>query len=1014
MGQSDLQPAHYTELVTNSGIDRQLVALNFRSLEGNSVYDRLFISAQLPRNNSGQVIPSWMRRYTHCAKGGWWCSGLDPLNSWHSMEWGTFKPNLPTKNRDDKSIKYEHPPQVSTRLFCLRVTKEIWIQTATLFKAKLPAKIEIDECGEAIGFWQWILDRQIPVIVCEGVKKAATLLTYGYPAIALPGINSGYRVVRDLQGNTIGRNAIAELVIFANNCKEISICFDYEPVPHKAKLLDTAIVHLGEILQRSKCSIKVIRLPGLEKGVDDFIISRGIVDFKEIYHQALDLEIDLAQSKRHSELTYPANCSIDSRYLNIIGLPTTGIVGIKSAKGTGKTTALIPVVALAQAQNRPILLLTHRIQLGRFLCDRIGVNWINQQLPKQPSDSLGLCLDSMWKLDPSDWEGGIIILDEVEQSLWHLLHSSTCKKKRLAILKTFQHLIARVIETGGLVIAQDADLSDISIDYLRKLANIEIEPWIAINQWQAERGWDVYFYDSPNPTALIHQLEVDLRAGHKCYVTTDSRSGRYGSDTIDRYIKQTLKQLEDSYTKTLVVCSHTTNTTGHPAVDFVSAINTQAPEYDAVFVTPTLGTGVSIDVKHFDRVYGIFQGVIPDAEVRQALARVRANVPRHLWCAKRGIGTIGSGSNNYRALAYWYQENYKENYALMCPLTRIDVDVLFVFDPIHLRTWARYAARINASVTLYRDAVKAGLIGEGHQIHAIDEDRDKQSLQDLRTALMHAAKTDPKESLKIMQEIAKVHKGKSQRDREYNLIGTQTKKIQQQVKIQAAQAIAAAPDLGHRDYQYLTNKRFLTDLERAQVEKYTLQQRYGVTVTPELKLKDDKGYYGQLLTHFYLLNHQQYLPQSIYLIWDRDLETRADRVFLPDANHHVLKVQGLLALGIINFLDPDRQFQLTDPDLVSLKRISYLCSQHIKRAIGIDMPYNPNKDASPILILNRFLHLLGLKVQPIPTSSKKKRSKDETIYQLDLNLLNDGRTEIFNVWQRQQNPAIPVKVSLAI
>ncbi|NJR32832.1 MAG: DUF3854 domain-containing protein [Chamaesiphon sp. CSU_1_12] len=367
----------------------------------------------------------------------------------------------------------------------MRITKEIWSQTASLFKVKLPTKIEINALGEAVGFWQWILDRQIPIVICEGVKKAATLLTYGYPAIALPGINSGYRVMRDFQGNTIGRKLIPELAIFANRKQELSICFDYEIVPRKAKLLDTAIVHLGELLQQSGCNVKVVRLPGIEKGVDDFIVAQGIDDFRAIYQQALELEIDLAQSKRLGELSYPANLALESRYLHGLEVPNTGIVGIKSAKGTGKTTALIPVVAAAQANNRPVLLLTHRIQLGRFLCQRIGVNWINEQLPKQQSDSLGLCLDSMWKLNPNDWEGGVIILDEVEQSLWHLLHSSTCKKKRLAILKTFQHLIARVIETNGLVIAQDADLSDISIDYLKKLAEREIEPWIAINQWRA-------------------------------------------------------------------------------------------------------------------------------------------------------------------------------------------------------------------------------------------------------------------------------------------------------------------------------------------------------------------------------------------------------------------------------------------------------------------------------------------------------------------------------------------------
>lgn len=1002
MGQTCLDPQHYTELVNDSNIDRDLVALNFESLVANAAGDRLFISPQIPRTNSGQVKPAWMRRYKHCMQGGWWCGGLDPLNNWELMDWGTFKPNFPAKNKDNKVIKYEHPPQVPTRIFCLRVTKGVWIQVANLFKVKLPQQIEVTSAGESIGFWQWIVDARIPVIICEGVKKAATLLTYGYPAIALPGINSGYRIVRDFQDNPIGRKLIPELNIFANRKQSISICFDYETVPHKAKLLDTAILHLGELFEQSGSNVRIVRLPGPEKGVDDLIVAQGISAFNTVYQQAAELEIDLARTKRNSELTYQIDLELDHRYLPKIDFPTGGIVGIKSPKGTGKTTALIPLVVAAQADHRPVLLLTHRIQLGQFLCQRIGVKWIDEQLPKQSIHTLGLCLDSIWKLNPADWEGGVIILDEVEQSLWHLLHSSTCKKKRLAILKIFQNLITRVIETDGLIIAQDADLSDLSIDYLTTLANNGTEPWIALNRWQGVQGWDVSFYDSPNPTALIHQLELDLRAGYKCYVTTDSRSGRYGSDTIDRYIHQNLQQLEDCYAKTLVVSSHTTNTTGHPAVDFVSEINTQATEYDAVFVTPSLGTGVSIDVKHFDRVYGIFQGVISDAEARQALARVRADVPRYIWCAKRGIGRIGSGSNNYRSLATWYQENYKENFALMCPMVKMDVDLPLVFDPIHLRTWSKFAARVNAATMLYRETVKMGLIGEGHQLNIISDEPDREKLRSLRTALMQAVKTDPQKSLEIMREIAAVHKETSKLNQHQDSIGTQTKKIQHQTKIQAAQAIAAAPDLGHRDYQYLSNKRCITDLERAQIEKYNLQERYGVNVTPELKLKDDQGYYGQLLTHFYLINHHQYLPQPIYLAWDRDLDVKQNKVFLPDANHHTLKIQGLLALDLISFLDPDRDFCITDPDLVSLKRISYLCSQHIKRAIGIDLPAYNNGEVSPILVLNRFLQVLGLKIKQIPSKSKKQ-AKVDRLYQLDRSLLNDGRSEIFHVWQHQQS-----------
>jgi hypothetical protein len=87
---------------------------------------------------------------------------------------------------------------------------------------------------------------------------------------------------------------------------------------------------------------------------------------------------------------------------------------------------------------------------------------------------------------------------------------------------------------------------------------------------------------------------------------------------------------------------------------------------------------------------------------------------------------------------------------------------------------------------------------------------------------------------------------------------------------------------------------------------------------------------------------------------------------------------------------------------MALNRTSCLCSQHIKRAIGIDIPTANSGDTKPILILNRLLQLLGLKVNPIATSNKH-HPKAPKLYQLDRSLLNDGREEIFKIWQSQQS-----------
>jgi len=42
----------------------------------------------------------------------------------------------------------------------------------------------------------------------EGAKKAGALLTAGYAAIALPGVNGGYRVQQDELGNRISKSRL--------------------------------------------------------------------------------------------------------------------------------------------------------------------------------------------------------------------------------------------------------------------------------------------------------------------------------------------------------------------------------------------------------------------------------------------------------------------------------------------------------------------------------------------------------------------------------------------------------------------------------------------------------------------------------------------------------------------------------------------------------------------------------------------------------------------------------------
>jgi hypothetical protein len=999
-----LHPQHLEELVEDSSIDSYLARLNFRSLQGVNAYQYLLISEQLPRTNTGMIKSSWLQRYSHITAGGWWCSGRDPLNNWQKMEWGCFKPTQPRQNKDGKSIKYEHPPSTATRVFCLRVTLQIWQQVSQRYNIPMPENIFITEDGEAEGFWQWIMECNISIIICEGVKKAAALLTQGYPAIAIPGITSGYRVVKDDFGKVTRRQLIPDLEVFATRQRSFYICFDFENQAKKMAAVNNAISQLGCLFQQQDCPVKVVELPGIEKGVDEFIVAKGAANFERIYRQSVYLEIYLAQTKPHGELTITPSLTFNQPYLEKIPFPTSGLVGVKSPKGTGKTTGLQAVVNQAKSRNQPVLLITHRILLGRFLCEKIAIQWgisheawsieedptlpiSSYQLPI--TKSFGLCIDSIWKLNPEDWHGGIVILDEVEQSLWHLLNSNTCKQKRIKILRIFQQLIATVLTTGGLIIAQDADLTDISLEYLQGLAETKITPWVVLNQWKPQQGWDVTFYDSPNPTPLIHQLELDLIAGHKCYVTTDSRTGSYSCETIEHYLKERLLKLRKEFPNTLVVSSHTTNTPGHAAVDFITAINQKITDYNTVFVTPSLGTGISIDVQHFDRVYGIFQGVITDSEARQALARVRDDIPRVVWCAKRGIGLIGSGSTNYQLLSHWYQENQKENLALLSPLHKIDVDLPMVYDPVHLRTWAKLSARVNASIRLYRQSLQDGLIADGHQVMMRSNTVQNNIIRDLRLAFFATDASDLETRKRLIVEIVKVQKDWVKSRQKAKDIKRKIQEIKQHNQLLAAKAVANASDIDYCEYNQFLNKHSLSDKERNQINKYLLRDMYGVEVTPMLTLRDDKGYYGQLLTHYYLTHESEYFHVRDQQEWHKQLYWGEGKVFLPDLRTYTLKVEAMRALGMLEFLENGRVFKENDADLIWLKNVAVQSNKHIKRALGIDVVHG-KEVVSGIKILGRLLNLLGLKLHHV-----------NDIYQIDSQTLNDGRGNIFSVWQQR-------------
>ncbi|MEA5420660.1 plasmid replication protein, CyRepA1 family [Spirulina sp. CCNP1310] len=1024
-----------------SGVDAELTGLNVRPLAGSSSYDYLLYAETLPRRNDGRLRDRILSRYQHIEEGGWWCSGIDLLTGKEDL-WGCFKPVAPRKTADQrKVIKYEHPPQAETGVFALRVPHRLAEGIAQRYDQPYDPPSQ-DAVGVASptenGFWQWLAAHpEIPLCLTEGAKKAGALLTAGFAAIALPGVNGGYRTPRNAAGERIGRSRlIPQLAHLAQN-RPIYIVFDQDRKPKTIQAVNGAIRQTAYLLRQQNCEVRVVTWDHHQgKGVDDLIAQGGIAAFEAAYGQALPFESWKATT--FTQLTYPAQITLNDRYLPPLAIPPEArLIGLKSPKGTGKTQLLERIVKEAIAQQKWVLVIGHRVRLVEALCQRFGLQYSGvvgsgvvgsgvvgsgvvgsgvvgsgvvvsgvvgsgvvgsgvvgsgvvdskkTQLTPNPSSltpnlGYGLCIDSLHpnaraSFNAADWRDGVVILDEVEQVLWHGLNSSTCQGNRVAILKSLKTLMQNVLGGQGQVYVADADLSDVSLDYLMALAGVELTPWIVENHWQpTTEAWQVHHYPDPNPDRLLGDLEEHIRHGGRPFVCLSAQKvkSQWGTSNLESYLRQQFPDLN-----ILRLDSESLADATHPAATAMGDLDQVLAQYDVVLTSPCLETGVSIDLRgHFTSVWAIAQGVQAENSVRQALSRVRENLPRYLWVAPFGFNTVGNGSTSIASLLDSGQRLTQVNIRLLqqSDLMTLD-DVETGFQAESLLCWAQFAVRVNAAMAHYRDQVLLGLQREGHHILPMAE------------AVALAPSVEVEESPSLGAAIAEV------RDRNYS---------------EECEAIAAAADLTEADYKPLKKQLVKTPEQRRQVRKYDLAQRYGLTVTPELVERDDQDWYPQLRLHYYLTVGRAHLTERDAQLAQAMILQGDGAIFAPDFNRSQLgaKIGVLDLLGIGRLLaQGDRLLRNTDPDLVAMQGVAIANRTFIKAALGIGIP----KNASPILIIRRCLEKLGYGVNCvkcegvlIPGKTKRSRTKRIRVYQIAAP--QDSRGAVFTTWlQRDTVP----------
>jgi hypothetical protein len=135
---------------------------------------------------------------------------------------------------------------------------------------------------------------------------------------------------------------------------------------------------------------------------------------------------------------------VNTRYLSTVirSLPQSGLVGLASDMGTGKTE----ILAMIRRDNPDLSFLNngHRVTLLKNLSDRLQTamysaiscgDWAKAK-------ALSITVDSLYKMANDLQAYDILFIDEACQYLAHLLKSKTCKEHRGAILEVLEYLVS--------------------------------------------------------------------------------------------------------------------------------------------------------------------------------------------------------------------------------------------------------------------------------------------------------------------------------------------------------------------------------------------------------------------------------------------------------------------------------------------------------------------------------------------------------------------------------------------
>lgn len=893
---TQLLPEHLQDWL-NSGVDREIIRLNVHSVRGAELFEILHPKATATQSGTG-VRRGDREKLDICLESaGWECNGRVKPTSGPLTKAGKYL----SASGGWVNGEYVKTP---SKLTFLRVPLHIWQRVAERYGVVLPEHPVLEADGAAIGFWEWVRDNNIPIVLEEGEKKAGCLLSRGYAAVSLPGIWMGRRVVYgEIDGKRIGERLHEDLLEFDTPGREIIIAFDWRAGNYFEAVEFKAASATAKLVQNAIA--KIAQLPGPDKGADDFCVAGG--DINAVIREASQQTSDDWQLKKWQRFRgFSPDIKINSRYFDAPAPESGKITAVRSGLGTGKTHWIGEKIA---SDTRGLQInLGYRNSLLLQQCEKWGSYHFDEHHGwrhiKDPDARLSLCVDSLLKLPIEMFESAVenlrgltIIIDEPVSVLKHLILSRTLLGKRVETLERLEI----VCKLADRIVLTDGNLSNLVVDYF---AEISGKPVTRIENTFTGESPPIFFVDAGKKSKK--RLSAEVLKSPCPAIATDSL----------RDAEAFARQLSESHGPGILLTSKTAPT--EDMKELLKDPDAWIKKYKPAWIvfTPTAESGIDISIRdYFSDMFCWFVGVVGVDECVQMSRRVRHPERIIILSPERGLASRSTGgifeADIIKALAEFGDTEARLLVGDESQLQKVREDVAAQIVNPHTILWAKLQAKAELERLHLREYLLKAFEAGGYsvqQVSAADCDYEGHAIA--------------KEECKDIE----------------------------------AQEIFNAPDIELAEALEIKLNFKATWDDRCKAIKFFLKARLPGIEDSDLwtwqfvrRVRfDERSLLSQLDAAWQFDNPEdaEYLQRSRLLAGKRE--------FLGDFSNRYLKIRTLQALGLEKFLDSSKDWSGNDFEVVELY-------ERCKKKVIANLLGHPGK-MKPMQWLNQLLSLIGCKL----------------------------------------------------